>query len=230
MGWAETATFAHMPAVMFHRLRSFRQPVLIERCEGLFGPLEVCWERGRKVLNSASANQSYGALHRVLRHALPQALEGLPQVRSVLLLGLGGGSAVRILRHELKLDPVITAIELDPIVIDLAARHFEVSPDQRLQVIQADATLHIHVLRERFDLVLVDLFDDSDPARGTSTSGFVHALRDRVAEGGRLCFNTLAYDARTTAGAEQVQRRIERTFLHTKVVRSEGHNRVFIAF
>jgi spermidine synthase len=162
--------------------------------------------------------------------ALPHALNGIPHPRSVLLLGLGGGSVIHILRRELKLDPMITVIEIDPVVIDLAARHFGMLPDPNLRIINADATLHLHVLRERFDLVVVDLFDDSDPAQGTTTSGFIHALRDRVAEGGRLCFNTLVHDAHTAEVAERVRTRMKRAFLNTTESSSEGYNRVFIGF
>lgn len=147
----------------------------------------------------------------------------------MLLLGLGGGSVITILRRELRMAPSITVIEIDPVVIDLAARHFGIVPDAQLRIIQADATLHLHVLRERFDLVVVDLFIDSDPAPGTATGGFIHALRERVNEGGRLCYNTLVHDEHTAELAERVRNRMERTFLHCNELRSEGYNRVFIA-
>jgi spermidine synthase len=224
-----TTTFAGMNLPLIQRLRSFRHPVVIHRAQGVHGPLEVCWERGRKVLNSATANQSFGALHRVMQQVLPQAMKGIPALRSVLLLGMGGGSVIRILRRELKLDPMITVIEIDPVVIALAACHFGMAPDPHLHIINADATLHLHVLRERFDLVVVDLFDDSDPATGTTTSGFIHTLYDRVAEHGRVCFNTLAHDEHTNACSDRVERHLQRTFPRVMELRSEGLNRVFVA-
>lgn len=215
----------HLP----YRLLSLLYPVSVERTEGRFGPLEVRWELGRKVINTAHANQSFGALHRVLRAALPGAVSGIADLRTVLLLGLGGGSAVHILRSELKMDPHITAIELDPVMIDLAARHFAMAGDARLTVIQGDATVLVHALRERYDLVVVDLFADSDPAEGTGTQGFIHALRDKVADGGRLVYNTMAHDELTEARSERVLKLLQRTFLEVSTVRSEGLNRVFVA-
>jgi spermidine synthase len=211
------------------RLMSFRTPHLIERCEGLFGPLEVCWERGRKVINSAHANQSHGALHRVLHAALRPALREIGAPRNTLLLGLGGGSAVRIIGRELRMPHRILAVELDPAMIDLAARHFGMKNHDRLQVVQGDAIILAHTLRERFDLVVVDLFADSEPAQGGATSGFIHALRDRLAEGGRICFNTMAYDARTREHSERVHGLLRRAFLHVRIIEAEGVNRVFIA-
>ncbi|MEZ4756564.1 MAG: hypothetical protein R2817_07050 [Flavobacteriales bacterium] len=215
----------HLPA----RLLSLLYPITIERSEGRFGPLEVRWEHGRKVLNSANANQSFGALHRVLQAALPDAVSGISDLRTVLLLGLGGGSAVHILRNELKRDPRITAIELDPVMIDVAGRHFAVLGDARLTVIQGDATVQVHVLRDRFDLVVVDLFADDGPAEGTGTQGFIHALRDRVADGGRLVYNTMAHDGPTAARSERVHALLRRTFLRVTTIHSEGLNRVFVA-
>jgi len=211
------------------RLMSFRTPYPIERCEGLFGPLEVCWERGRKVINSAHANQSYGALHGVLRAALRPALREIGAPHSVLLLGMGGGSAVRIISREHGMPNRFLAVELDPAMIDLAARHFGMHNDDQLQVMQGDAIILVHTIRERFDLVVVDLFADSEPAQGGATSGFIHALRDRLAEGGRICFNTMAYNARTKEHAERVHRLLRRTFLHVRVIEAEGVNKVFVA-
>jgi spermidine synthase len=218
-----------MPCALIPRLKSFRKPHLLERCEGLYGPLEVRWEGGRKVINSANANQSHGSLHRVLRAALQPILREVGKPRNVLLLGLGGGSAIRIIERERGISTRFVAIELDPVMIDLAARHFGINNDDRLQVLQGDATVLIHSLRERFDLVVVDLFADSSPAQGTATRGFMHALRDRMNEGGRVCFNTMVHDAESSAHSERVHGSLKHVFLHVHTVKAEVVNRVFVA-
>lgn len=218
-----------MPPISFRQVLSYLWPHVAHRTEGRHGPLSVAWEAGTKVLNSANGNQSFGALHRVWQAVFHHlALETQPP-RSVLLLGLGGGSVPAILRDELDIPAPITAVELDPAMIELARTHFSLDRHAQLEVIAGDAVVHVHALRRRFDLVLVDLFDDLDLARGVDTRGFAHGLRDRCAEGGTVCFNTVGYDADSDARCDQVRRHLGSTFLQVTEFRSEGVNRVFIA-
>lgn len=213
----------------WRRWISWFWPITTERSEGLFGTLDVRWELGRKVLNTANANQSFGSLHRVwtvvLRHL---DLKRKPP-RSVLLLGLGGGSAVHILRDELHLSCPITAVELDPAMIDLGKRHFGLDRWADLSIVQGDATIQVHALRERYDLVLVDLFDDLDLARGVDHGGFAHGLRERCEYGGTLCFNTVSHDDASEARCDRVKTQLERVFSEVEEFRTEDMNRVFIA-
>lgn len=199
----------------------------VDRFSTLHGPMEVRYEDGQLVLNSERGNQSYGSLHRVWQEVFKKIGLITNAPTSALLLGLGGGSVVRILREELRLPCPITAIELDLAMIAAAHRHFGLGQVNGLQVIQGDALVQCHALRERFDLVVVDLFDDLDLARGADTSGFAHALRDRCQ--GTLCFNTVGYDAASWARCERVGANLRRVFATVDEFRLEGVNRVFIA-
>ncbi|MBK9176885.1 MAG: hypothetical protein IPM46_11240 [Flavobacteriales bacterium] len=215
---------AHRPLAKW---LSWAWPMRIARHQGRSGPLEVRYEAGRLVLNSAQGNQSFGSLHRVWQQVLHRLeLQAAPP-RSVLLLGLGGGSVPRILRDELHIGAPITAVELDPVMIEIGRRYFGLGCYADLRIIEGDATVQAHALRERFDLVLVDLFDDLDLARGTDTLGFAHALRDRCA--GTLCFNTVAYDSGSSGRCDRVKENLSRVFGSVDEWRFEDVNRVFIA-
>jgi len=210
-----------------YRWMSRFMPVRVAQVEGLHGPLEVRWERGRKVLNSAQANQSFGRLHNVWQLVLKA--QDLDRAGSALILGLGGGSALHILRNELGLAMPATAVELDPVVVHVAREHFGLDRHANVDLIVGDAIIHIQAMRQRFDLVLVDLFDDLDLARGVDTRGFAHGLRERCAEGGTVCFNTVAYDDTSEARCDRVLAHLRRVFLTVDEMRTEGVNRVFIA-
>lgn len=197
--------------------------------EGRSGPLTVRWENGRKVLNTAHANQSFGALHRVWQQTLDHVLLPEAPPSNVLLLGLGGGSVPAILRRELQIDAPLTAIELDPKMVELARAHFDLDAVRALEVIIGDATIQVHALRSRFDLVLVDLFDDLDLARGVDARGFLHGLRDRCDDGGVVCFNTVAYDEASDRRCQAVHDHAQRVFHAVEELRLEGMNRMFIA-
>jgi spermidine synthase len=189
--------------------------------------LEVRWEAGRLVLNSAQSNQSFGSLHRVWADVLTRVVKTHGAPESVLLLGLGGGSAAWILRRELGIAMPITAVEIDPVMIGLARDHFGLDEHSGIHVLEGDATVLVHGMRDRFDLVLVDLFDDLDLARGVDTMGFAHALRDRCA--GTLCFNTVGFDETSDRRCDRVNQNLERIFTSVDEWRLEDVNRVFIA-
>lgn len=208
---------------------SWLRPVRTVTAQGRHGALEVRWERGRKVLNAEQSNQSFGSLHGVMQDAFQHLdLERDPP-KSILLLGLGGGSVIHILRKEHELRAPITAVEIDPAMIYLSRTEFQLDSYADLKLIQGDAIVQIHALKERYDLIIVDLFADLDLAQGVDTAGFVHALRDRCEEGGAVCFNTLGHDAKSEARCERVKALLSRIFHSVEVLRMEEVNHVFIA-
>lgn len=197
--------------------------------QGAFGPIEARWEQGRLVANTTNGNQSFGSLHRVWQRTFDHLDLAKHPPRSVLLLGLGTGSVPHILRHELKLAGPIRAVELDPAMIQLGRDLFGMERIRELDVEQGDATVRLHAMRERYNLVVVDLFDDLDMARGVDTPGFAHGLRDRCEMDGTVCFNTVGYDALTERRSERVRENLNKVFSRVDELGLEGVNRVFIA-
>lgn len=212
---------------MWKRWLSWAWPIPAGLTSGRHGELQLRYENGRLVLNSANANQSFGSLHRVWQQVfrLMELKEHPP--KDILLLGLGGGSVPRIVREELGLAVPITAVEIDPVMILLAKEQFGLDRYDAVHVVEGDAVVQAHAMRERYDLVLVDLFEDLDLARGVDTLGFAHALRDRCA--GTLCFNTVAYDAASDARCERVKQHLSKVFGSVEEWRLEDVNRVFVA-
>jgi len=197
--------------------------------QGRHGPLEVRWELGRKVLNSANGNQSFGSLHRVWQRVFAHLDLRADPPKQVLMLGLGAGSVVQILRAELGIPAPITAIEIDPVMVRLAQDHFDLARHTNIEVIQGDAIVQVQALKKGYDMLVVDLFDDLDLAQGVDTRGFSHGLRDRCAEGGVVCFNTVSYDAASELRCSRILDNLRRIFSTVEEFRTEELNRVFIA-
>ena len=123
------------------------------------GELEVSSFQGRKVLNSKNANYSYGPLQEVLEYGLSKI--DLEPVRKVLILGLGGGSAIESLRKKFRFKYPITAVEIDPEMIRIARKEFRINTYTNLEIVNADALQYAAKTREKFDLILIDLFIDT---------------------------------------------------------------------
>jgi len=112
--------------------------------------------------------------------------------RSVLLLGLGGGSAARVVR-ALAPDARIVGVELDREVVVTARRWFDLDA-LGLEVVVADARQFLARERTRFDAVLEDVF--VGPASRVRKPEWLPepGLRQaaaRVARGGVLATNTI---------------------------------------
>jgi len=132
------------------------------------GKLEITWYNGKKHLNSENANYSYGSLQRILKYGLEKTELG--NVNSILVLGMGGGSVIKTLRTDFNYNNTIEAVELDPVIIDIAKSEFGIIEDQHLKIHCADAFTFVKTNTTTFDLIIVDLYIDlSVPDKFLST-------------------------------------------------------------
>lgn len=124
--------------------------------------------------------------------AAPVLLLPEARVRSVLLLGLGGGSVARVVR-ALCPRARIVGVELDPEVVQVARRAFDLD-SLGVEVVIADALDVLRAAVERHDVVIDDVFVGS--GRNVHKPGWLprpgHELaRKLVAPGGLLVSNAL---------------------------------------
>jgi spermidine synthase len=141
------------------RLLSYICPVSKKVESDINGTLELTWYHGKKHLNSKNANYSYGSLQRILKYGLNKI--DLSKVNSVLLLGLGGGSVIKTLRKDFKFKKPITAVDIDPVIIKIANKEFELYKVKNLQIICQDALSFVATSQGKFDLIIIDLFVDT---------------------------------------------------------------------
>ena len=84
-----------------------------------------------------------------------------PNPKTVLHVGLGGGSIARWLHREFPLLQQ-TIIEINSGVVEAAQLFFDLPQDDRLRIFQGDATEIIPTLTEKFDLIFLDAYTDFD--------------------------------------------------------------------
>lgn len=138
------------------------------------GLLTVEWANGRKVLNSPRANYSFDRLHRVLQKALsPPVLETSDKI---LLLGLGAGSAVEIIRKDLGLKNIIHAVDIDPVIIEIAENHFNLREDHYTKIICEDAEKFVADEQGPFQWIICDLFIDDQIPENLWSIDFLSSL------------------------------------------------------
>lgn len=154
----------------------------------------------------ASVWRAEGAATGSVWDALVAPLLLLPPARRrrVLVLGLGGGSAARLVRAVAP-RAAIVGVEKDPAVVAAARRHFGLDA-LGVEVACDDALAALARERRRFDLVIEDCFVGRGRAErkppGFPLPGLARAAR-RLAPGGILAVNTIdetAAVARALAG------------------------------
>ncbi|WP_299248966.1 fused MFS/spermidine synthase [uncultured Aquimarina sp.] len=151
------------------------------------GTLEVTWMNGKKVLDSETANYSYGSLQRILDYGLSKIY--FDSKSSVLLLGMGGGSVIDTLRNRYKHSGHITAVEIDPIIIQLAKDEFNITENKELLIISDDALNFVSNCQNSFDLIIIDLFIDLKVPIEFYQISFWDQLIELMSPKGNVLFN-----------------------------------------
>src|SRR5450631_1737416 len=163
--------------------------------------IEISEERGVRYLHFGSP-----WVQGAMRIARPWSLEleytremmmplvlraGAPWPASVLQVGLGSASLTRFLHHH-RPDAKLTVIEIAPAVV-AAARQFFKLPEEspRLRIEIADGHDYMAATRRRFDLILVDAFDDKGRSGMLDSIPFYLNCRARLADGGMIALNFL---------------------------------------
>ena len=116
--------------------------------------------------------------------------------KSMLMIGLGGGSLARYCHHTMP-QTDITAVEINPHVIALRER-FQVPPDgPRFRVLQADGAAFIRATAQRdgeygpgqLDVLLIDAFHFDGAPAGINSRAFFQACRKLLSSHGVLVMN-----------------------------------------
>ncbi|MGI6321640.1 MAG: spermidine synthase [Bacteroidales bacterium] len=114
--------------------------------------LLVVYEDGKKILNTKNTNYSYGTLVDVLEYGLDTI--PMENINSVLLLGMGVGSIIKSLREKYNCNAEVTAVEIDPTVIEIAKTEFDFDNFSKVKIENCDAWDFVENSKQKFDLII----------------------------------------------------------------------------
>ena len=155
--------------------------------------LAVSLVRGRLQLVAEDAIYSFGDYYLNFRTVFDKFnFRRLPERASVLVLGLGLGSIPELLEKYIGVEYTYVAVEIDPVIIELASEYSLPALDSPIEVIQADALTFLQLDERAFDLICVDVFQDADIPEHLTGEVFLSLLRDTLAPDGALIYNRLA--------------------------------------
>ena len=173
------------------KLLSYIFEIPLEKSKSeISGQLEVSLHRGEYKLSSQNAIYSFGKHYTSFKIAFDTlSIQELP-FKKVLILGAGLGSIAQLLGNHPHISSV-TAVDIDPVIIELAKKYWPKAEKVQYQFITADAFEFVERSKEKFDLILSDIFIDDQTPEHVATEKFLQHLKSLISEDGCLIYSKL---------------------------------------
>jgi spermidine synthase len=117
-----------------------------------------------------------------------------PEPRSILIIGLGGGTLPRTLEQLLP-QADIDAVEIDPAVVGVAQQYFGFRTDARIHLTVQDGRAYVRqALRgsKRYDLIMLDAYEHQYIPEHMLTREFLTEVRSLLQPAGIVAANTFS--------------------------------------
>lgn len=131
-------------------------------------------------------------------------------ISNCLILGLATGTLASIIAKKYK-GVKITGIEIDPVMIKIGKKYFDLDKIPNLEILNIDA--NEYKFNKKFDLTLIDLYLGDKPPEFIYTDKFLKKIK-KVSK--RAIFNHLFYDDKKKKDAEKL---IEKLGKYFKVIK-----------
>jgi spermidine synthase len=121
---------------------------------------------------------------------LSLALALQPEPKRVLVLGLGGGSFPKKLYRDVP-NVVVDVADIDPEVIAIAKRYFQVPEDDRLRLFAKDGRRFVQEATDKYDLVFLDAYNSDTIPFHLATREFYDEIKAHLKPGGVVVSNII---------------------------------------
>jgi spermidine synthase len=189
MGLVALAMFWHA------RTRAAESGLLLEM-DSFYNHIRVAEDSGTRYMDFDNLRQSAMLLEDPwelrLRYTrfLALALAFQPEPKRVLILGLGGGSFPKRLYRDFP-QIVVDAVDIDPEVLAIAKRYFQVPEDSRLRLHPRDGRRFVQETTEKYGLIFLDAYNSDTIPFHLTTREFYRELEARLAPGGVVVSNII---------------------------------------
>lgn len=216
---------------MIQKLFSYFIPIKIFKKKSARSKIiEVTWANGELVLDSENTNYSYGSLQRILRYGLRNiGYDTILDMSHILVLGVAGGSVVKTLVDEIEYKGKITGVEIDPDMIEIANQYFNLNQIKQLEIVIDDAFEFVLKTKDKYDLIIVDIFEDIKMPNFLFESFFSDRICSLLNNQGFILFNTMILDeAHNVRNRKYISEINPKLFSSKMLPRIEAHNELII--
>jgi spermidine synthase len=183
---------------------------------------------GRKRLVAGGLLQSGGLVKAIWSKGLNYIKKLGLKPKTVLILGLGGGTAAKLLLKKIP-KAFVTGVEIDEKMVSLGRKYLGLKKSKNLKIIIGDSFKIIDKFiksRQNFDLILIDMYKgDKMPGELKKTS-FLKKLKKLGGKNSLFVFNHLFY-GREKQKAKGFVKRLEKVFSNISLVRTWSNLLIF---
>jgi spermidine synthase len=216
---------------MLKKVLSYLIPINIHTVKSdLSKSIEITWANGELVLDSENTNYSYGSLQRILRLGLKTiGFDKIVAMEHVLVLGVAGGSVIKTLVNEIKFKGKITGVEIDPDIIKIANQYFNLDKVEQLEVVIDDAFEFVLKTKEKYDLIIIDIFQDTTMPNFLYETFFTDQVCFLLRSKGVVLFNTMLLNEKQNArNVKYITEFNNLGYVVKSIPRVERHNELIV--
>lgn len=187
------------------------------------GPVKVIELRGERRLMVGGLVQSINLGRGSINHKVWGRLSLMPNPKknlSILILGLGAGTVAQLLSRRLKPSKIV-GVEIDPLIVDIGQKFFDLDKVKSLEVVVRDAGKFVQEKSGPYNFIVVDTYRGGVFPRSFSGPTFLKRLKVSLVEGGTLVFNRI-FSVIDPSARLEFSRRLEKIFGEVKEEVIEG--------
>jgi predicted membrane-bound spermidine synthase len=148
--------------------------------------------------------------------------------KSVLILGLGGGTLAKLVRHSWE-TVSITGVDIDPVIVDLGKTYLDLEKTNTSIVIEDAYSFVLDQSQKkiRYDVIFVDLYKGDDFPEQFTTETFYRGLQSLLTSQGIVVINRLYYGIKRTQAMKSLKL-LETLFTVDVIHSNETSNVIFL--
>lgn len=133
--------------------------------------------------------QSGGIVTHIWKEILKNVLERKPQIQNCLILGLGGGSSAKLV-SQYWVNSEIIGVDIDKKIVELGKKYLRLNKID-LNVEIEDAYKFIFREKQKYDLILIDLYNGDKFPEKFENVDFLMMIKKHLKREGMAVFNRL---------------------------------------
>jgi spermidine synthase len=153
--------------------------------------------------------------------------ERIKNFENILILGVAGGSVVKTLVDEIKYKGKITGVEIDSDIIAIANQYFKLNEISNLQIIMDDAFEFVLKTKEKYDLIIIDIFQDTKMPNFLFEDFFIERVNSLLNLNGFILFNTMVINDNHRDRNLNYKTRFNKNYSLRMYPKVETHNELF---
>ncbi len=190
---------------------SIFSPKVLEEVGSQFsGKLKVIKTLDSKYVSTGYLTQSGGLINDIWGPILKKIGQ---KEKTWLILGLAAGTAASIIAKKFKPTKIV-GVEIDPQMIYLGKKYFDLDKISNLEIVTADAHDYLLTTHAHFDYILVDIYQKDVLPDFVYSADFIDAARKH---GSTVIFNHLFYDDDKKNNAQLLVKSLELRFPSIKL-------------